>query len=82
MQTSDDFRTLNFERQRSRSVPRGLIPYVLVLGLFTLLWVLVPTSVLYWLTLPVLAVLVWVASYGWRQALAALIQALEHLEGM
>lgn len=82
METPDRFEGLRFDRRLPGSLPRRLITYAAGWGVFTLLWLLVPAGVLYWLLLPLLAALLWVASYGWRQALAALIKALERLEQM
>ena len=70
---------LRFER-RPHLLPYRVIATGAGIGLFTLLWVLIPPAALYWLVLPLLAVLVWMASYGWRQALAALIALLNKLE--
>ena len=70
---------LRFER-RPRPLPHRAIAIGVGLVVFTLLWTLVPHSALYWLLLPLLAVLLWAASYGWRQALVALIALLRRLE--
>ena len=70
---------LRFERQ-PHSLSRRAIAIGVVLSVFTLMWILIPPSALYWLLLPLLAVLVWAASYGWRQSLAALIALLQRLE--
>jgi hypothetical protein len=70
---------LHFER-RSRPLPYRVIAIGVGLGIFTLLWILIPPGILYWLLLPLLAVLVWAASYSWRQALTALIALLHRLE--
>jgi hypothetical protein len=70
---------LRFSR-RPRPLPHRAIAIGVGLGVFTLLWTLIPASTLYWLMLPLLAALVWAASYGWRQALAALITLLRQLE--
>ncbi len=59
---------LRFERQR-RAVSRRLMTVGVSLALFTLLWLAVPPGTLYWLLLTAIGVTVWVASYGWRQAL-------------
>ena len=70
---------LRFER-RSWPIHPRLIPIGLTLAVFTLLWWLVPASAMYWLILLLLAALVWMASYGWRQALAAIHDQLHRLE--
>jgi hypothetical protein len=68
-----------FERRR-RPLPGRLIAVGAGLLIFTLLWFLVPHGALYWLLLPLLAALVWVVTYGWRQALAALHAQLHRWE--
>ena len=70
---------LRFERQ-PHPLPHRAIAIGSVLSIFTLMWILIPPGALYWLLLPLLAVLVWAASYGWRQSLAALIALLHRLE--
>lgn len=64
--------------------PRPFRRRLLITGaavvLFTLLWVFVPHGVLYWLLLPVLILLVWLASHGWRWALNAMERAIGHLQ--
>ena len=77
----DVYRGLRFERRVS-TVPGRLIALVLSLALFSVLWVLVPQSALYWLLLPLVAVLTWVASYGWRRALVALHDLLHRISNV
>ncbi len=73
------FQGLRFAPGR-RGWPWRLILVALAAVVFTLLWWLLPPPVAYCLlVLPVLA-LTWVASYGWRQALATLIALLHRLE--
>jgi len=79
MDMRSSYRGLRFER-RSLTIAGKLIPVGLALIIFTLLWVLVPHSTLYWLLLPVSIVLVWMAGHGWRQALASLHNLLHRLE--
>jgi hypothetical protein len=69
---------LRFERRRT--VPQRLIAIGGILAIFTLLWVVVPHGVLYWLGLFLLALLAWVASYGWREWLVVMIDILHRLE--
>jgi hypothetical protein len=70
---------LRFEH-RPQPLPHRAIAIGVGLGIFTLLWILIPSSALYWLLLLSLAVLLWVASYGWRQSLVVLIALLNRLE--
>ena len=79
MKNSDIYQGLRFRRPRP-TVPRRLYPIGAALILFTLLWAFVPHGALYWLMLALLATLVWVASFGWRQALVVLVDVLHRLE--
>ena len=76
-----DYRGLRFDR-RPQTVPRRLIPIGAALAVFTLLWVSVPHDGLYWLLLTLVALLAWVGSYGWRQALTALHDLLHRLSNL
>lgn len=60
-------------------------PAAIVIGLivFAALWWLVPANVLFWVLLPVVGVLLWMATYSWRrtlQVIRALVDWLERLE--
>ena len=79
MDRKESYTGLRFER-RSETFPRRLIPIGVALACFTLLWWLVPHSTLYWLLLPLVGLLTWVASYGWRSAAVALHDLLHRLE--
>ena len=84
MNRVDPFRDLRFAA-RPRifgRIPRRIGTLGLALAAFSLLWVILPPSAFFWLMLPVVAVLVWAASYGWQQTLSVLIEALQHLEQM
>ena len=70
---------LNFERP-ARRLPYRAIAVGVGLGIFTLIWRIIPDRTLYWFLLILIGVLVWVASYGWREALSALITLLVRLE--
>lgn len=78
MQQSNPFQNLRFTRHRA--VPRKPIAIGAVLVGFAALWWLVPPSVSFWLMLAGLAVIVWVASFGWRDAIRALQALLRRLE--
>ena len=75
----DMYSNLNFERQ-PRTFPRRTISIGITIVVFSLLWFFAPRDVLFWLLLISLAALVWIGSYGWRMALAALIGFLRRLE--
>jgi hypothetical protein len=70
---------MRFNR-RAGAIPRRLIFVGLTLVGFTLLWINLPQTVTYWIVLPLLAALLWVASYGWRAALAVFVEFLHRLE--
>ena len=72
---------LRFER-RPRAVPYRLIAVGVALAVFTLLWFFVDHGSLFWLLLFLVAVLSWVASYGWRQSLVTLIRLLRYLQAL
>lgn len=78
MDESELFRGLQFERSirwpsaRTAAVGLGVLVYVLAWAIFS------PTAI-YWLGMPLVAALMWAASYGWRQAVIALIAFLERL---
>ena len=78
MNQPNPFRDLRFELRRPRLSPR-VIPAAAAFVLFTVLWLAVPQAALYWLLLPFLLVLAWATSFGWRGALASLIEALHSL---
>ena len=69
-----------FRFGRRRPLPTRLIAVAVGVGVFTALWFLVSQDTLFWLLLPAVAVLAWVATYGWRWAVAALHVQLHRLE--
>ena len=70
---------LRFEH-RSRPLARRPIAIAAIVATFALLWLIVPVSILFWLMLLLVALLAWLATYGWRKALHLLVEALSHLE--
>ncbi|MGA7193993.1 MAG: hypothetical protein WBW94_10200 [Anaerolineales bacterium] len=78
MNNTNPFSNLNF-RVRPRKVSAQVIALGVAFVAFTLIWWIVPQGALYWLLLPVMLCLVWAASYGWRQAVSALIEFLHSL---
>ncbi len=78
MNNSHPYFNLNFDLPRRR-IPARLWAVGAAFVIFTLLWLIVPQNGLYWLLLPVILCLTWAASYGWRPAVAALIQLLHWL---
>lgn len=73
------FEGFDFNRRRN-PLPRLLVIEAIGLGLLLLLWWLVPPALLFCLLMPSVAALIWVASFGWRQALARLIEFLQSFE--
>jgi hypothetical protein len=79
MDRSEEYRNLRFRRRWPALSRRGLAVGVGLAG-FGLLWRVVPQTGMFWVLLPVLAGLVWVASFGWKAALAALVDFLQRLQ--
>ena len=77
--TKSDFSNLRFEQPR-RTIPRRLLFLGATLALFNLLWFRVPRNTQYWILMPCLILLVWLASYGWRLALFAFHDLIHKLE--
>jgi hypothetical protein len=70
---------MKFERSRQR-IPARAVAVAVAVGGFWLIWNRVPRDLAFWLLVIVIAVLTWMASYNWRQAVAALIRFLHQLE--
>jgi hypothetical protein len=81
MDRSEEYRNLNFAVHRQRPSVR-----MLTIGgaflFFTVMWWILPGAAFYWLIMPVFLVLVWMASYGWRPAVAILVHLLQLVEGL
>ena len=65
---------------RPRPTPWRWITVGTVLVVFCLIWLLVPKTTLFWLLFILVGTLTLLASYGWRQALAALHKLIHILE--
>lgn len=76
---TNSYQGLRFERH-IRRIPRRLVVVGVALVSFTLLWWVVPTSALYWLLLPLVGLLAWMASYSWRQALGVVRDLLDRID--
>jgi uncharacterized membrane protein YccC len=70
---------MRFERTRQR-VSMRLVAVVVAVALFWLAWTWVPRDAGFLLLVIATAVLTWMASYSWRQAVAAVIRCLHQLE--
>ncbi len=79
MNQSNEYQGLRFTRPRQLTLSKRIVIGGGLL-VFTVLWWLVPHDALYWLLLAMFGILLWVASFGWRQALAALHDLLHRLE--
>jgi len=78
MDNHNPFHHLRFERPMRLPIK----PLVIggALAAFTTAWWLMPHEVLFWLLLPTFAAMLWVASFGWRDAIRALQALLHRLE--
>jgi hypothetical protein len=63
-----------------RRVPARAVAVGLAVAGFWLVWQRVPRELGFWLLVIVIAVLTWMASYNWRQAVTSLIRFLHRLE--
>jgi hypothetical protein len=81
MDKAQPYRELRFERAVRALSPRLAAVAVAVTG-FGLAWWLIPPGGLFWMLLVTVACLVWVSSFGWRQAVSALVAFLHRLEGV
>lgn len=79
MNTPHPFNNLQFDSPRIRFTLRWLIiPGILLL--YSLFWLLLPPGLIFCLSLLLLGISLWMAGYGWRQAVSSLIQFLGNLE--
>lgn len=62
------------------ALPYRLIAIVVVGALFAVLWAVIPQVTLFWVLLPVILVITWLASFGWRTGLKTLGQFINRLE--
>ena len=79
MNNLNDFQNFRFDR-RTRLIPGKILSLGITVIAFSLVWFLLPHPVLYWILLIAFVILVWAASFGWRQALSNLIDWLQRLE--
>jgi hypothetical protein len=78
MDKSNPFKGLRFERQPT--IPRKPLVIGALVAAVGAVCLLVPQAVLIWVVLPFVAAILWVASFGWRHALAELQTLLRRLE--
>ena len=73
------YRNLRFD-QPHWTPSRRMIAVVLIVIVFSLFWKFIPQTALFWLLAPLIAMLGWISTYGWRTALVELIKFLSQLE--
>jgi hypothetical protein len=73
------YRNLRFDQPRW-TPSRRMVAVVLIVIVFTLLWKFIHHTALYWMLAPLVTVMAWISTYGWRQALVDLIKFLSQLE--
>jgi hypothetical protein len=79
MNKTSNYSNLNFKRQPRRMPPK-IIASLVIMTIFTFLWVVIPQIFLYWILVIPLVCLAWAATYGFRNALSDLIKMLQKLE--
>ena len=77
MDDQEIFQGLNFERAKPQ-LSTALVSIIAVSLVFTAIWLILPRPITFLLTLLTLALLTWMASFGWEDALEILIRFLEH----
>ena len=77
MNDPNTFSKLRFSRFR---LPNKFFTVLIAIVIFIAIWRLANPITFFWIGLVLTALLAWVASFGWRQALFALIHFLQRLE--
>jgi hypothetical protein len=77
MDDQEIFQGLNFERVKPK-LSTSLVSIIAVSLVFTAVWLILPRPITFFFTLIALVLLTWMASFGWEDALEALIRFLEH----
>jgi hypothetical protein len=75
------YSNLNFDHPLRRMSPK-IIATIVILAIFTFLWLVIPQSFLYWVLIMPMACLSWAATYGFRNAISDLIKVLRTLENL
>ena len=70
------YENLQFDRLAGK-LSRRTIALIVVPVVFTVLWIVLPSSAVYWLSLLLVVILTYCAGFGWEQALAHLIRFLQ-----
>ena len=77
MQEHKPYQGLRFDR-RVGNISKRTFPLIAVPVGFTIIWFLLPTGAVYWLTLLLVTVLTWISCFGWEEALETFIRFLQH----
>ena len=70
------YENLQFDKQAGKLPRRTLFLIAIPIG-FTIIWMVLPASATYWITLLLVTVLTYTAGFGWQQALDHLIRFLQ-----
>ena len=79
MNSESPFSHLKFETPRFRLLPRWMV-MIASLVIYSILWAILPTGIIFGVSLIVITILIWISSFGWRQAVSMLIDLLSRLE--
>jgi hypothetical protein len=79
MDKNQDFSHLRFDRRIRNMNPR-LTAFIVSVIIYFVLWILLPPAAILTLLLFVTSILVWVASFGWQEALGKIIRFLQNLQ--
>ena len=79
MTNRDDYRGFRFNEDRQLRLTGKSAVVVITIVVFLFLWWALGATAMFWPMAIVLPSLAWVASFGWRQAVIALIRFLERL---
>ncbi len=79
MTNQSEYRNLNFQR-RNTLLHRRATAITLGGVIFIAAWFLLPAPIMFALLLVIIIALVWMASYGWRDALFELSRFLDRLQ--
>ena len=76
MDDQEMFQGLNFERAKPQ-LSSSVVSIIAASLVFSAVWLVLPRQATFLLTLIAIAILTWMASFGWEDALEALIRFLE-----
>jgi len=76
MDDQEIFQGLNFERAKPQ-LSSSVISIIAACLVFSAVWLVLPRQATFLLTLIAVALLTWMASFGWEDALDSLIRFLE-----